>query len=222
MSTHSGRTPLVKHVPEMFDQLEQMLGGAEIGRIVVIDSEGNSVPFLWALEHGSPSRAWLTRMKPSWLANKMVFDHTPWQPYRDGDRIRAGRVNLQGPEKREFRIRVVEIERRTKGTSTLLAASSVLRSQDWKPAELAALYFDRWPVQEANFRALNQAVDFKQVHGYGKQLVDNVTVVTKLDELSHQIDKLEAKSKGHHEALETHCETLTGVSPFSEVVCAPN
>jgi hypothetical protein len=51
----------------------------------------------------------------------------------------------------------------------------------------SALYFERWPKQEANFRAVNRALGLKEVHGYGKQLVDNVTVVTELDELGQKI-----------------------------------
>ena len=56
-------------------------------------------------------------------------------------------------------------------------------------AELSDLYFERWPKQEANFRAVNQALGFKQVHGYGKQLVDNIAVVTRLDELEQNITR---------------------------------
>jgi hypothetical protein len=191
MVTHSGRAPLVKTVPKMLDQLCEMNEGAEIGRIVVIDAEGNSVPFLKGLERGKPARGWVTRLKPSMLDSKHIFNRTNYQAYRDGDRVRIGLVDLNDPDEPEkpFRIRVIEVERRTKGTVTYLGASTRLEERDWKAAELADLYFERWPKQEANFRAVNQALGFKQVHGYGKQLVDNVAVITRLDELELRITR---------------------------------
>lgn len=191
MVTHSGRAPLVKTVPKMLDQLHKMNDGAEIGRIVVIDAEGNSVPFLKGLEQGKPARGWVTRLKPSMLDGKRIFNRTNYQAYRDGDRVRVGLVDLNDPDEPEkpFRIRVIEVERRTKGTVTYLGASTLLEERDWKASELSDLYFERWPKQEANFRAVNQALGFKQIHGYGKQLVDNVAVVTRLDELEQSITR---------------------------------
>jgi transposase len=189
MVTHSGRMPLVKAVPVMLNQFREMNDGAELGRIVVIDAEGNSVPSLKQLEQGSPARAWVTRFKPSLLEGKRIFNRTNYQPYRNGDRVRIGLVDLNDPaaQNKTFRVRVVEVERRSKGTVTYLGASTLLEERDWKATEIADLYFERWPKQEANFRAVNQALGLKEVHGYGKQLVDNVTVVTELDELGQKI-----------------------------------
>ena len=69
---------------------------------------------------------------------------------------------------------------------TCLGGSTLLDLHDWKADDVADLYFDRWPNQEADFRAVNQAAGFKEVHGYGKQLVDNISVVTELDELARK------------------------------------
>lgn len=189
MVTHSGRAPLVTVVPGMLDRLEQMWGSSSVGRIVVIDAEGNSVPFLKGLEQGEPSRAWATRLRPDWVKGKRIFNRTNYQAYRDGDRVRVGVADFNDPEVKDgtFRMRVVEVERRTTGEVTYLGASTKLDEREWKAAELADLYFDRWPAQELNFRAVNQATGLKQVHGYGKQLVDNVSVVTELDELDGKI-----------------------------------
>lgn len=195
MVTHSGRMPLVKAVPKLLTQFRELHDQAEVGRIVVIDAEGNSVPFLKQLEQGPPARAWVTRLKPSLLEGKRIFNRTNFRPYRDGDRIRMGLVDLNDPEQRgmTFRSRVIEIERRSKGTITYLGASTLLEERDWNAENLADLYFERWPKQEANFRAVNQALGIKQVHGYGKQLVDNVAVITQLDELEQKTTARQAK-----------------------------
>jgi transposase len=193
--THSGRAPLVREVPALLTRLEGILEGAEVGRIVIIDAEGNSIPFLKGLELGTPNRSWVTRLRPSWVENKRIFNRTNYHSYRDGDRIRMGVADFEDPDDGTFRMRVIEIERRSKKTVTYLGASTRLAEKEWSASELADLYFDRWPNQEADFRAVNQAVGSKDVHGYGKQLVDNVSVVTELDELHNELEKLAATAQ---------------------------
>ena len=224
--TYSGRAPLVREVPPLLNQLKTVLEGAEVGRIVVIDAESNSIPFLKGLESGTPSRGWVTRLKPSWVEGKKIFNRTNYRPYRDGDRIRTGVADFNDPDGGTFRMRVVEIERRSKGTVTYLGASTKLPERQWSAVELGDLYFTRWPNQEANFRAVNQAVGSKDVHGYGKQLVDNVSVVTELDELEKEVVRLSATmqklqseqvvarqhdqaQKGLHHRRERRLETVT-------------
>ena len=199
--THSGRAPLVREVPGLLNQLRGILGGAEIGRVVVIDAEGNSIPFLKGLEAGDPRRGWVTRLRPSWVEGKNIFNRTNYRPYRDGDRIRVGVADFKDPDGGTFRMRVVEIERRTTGAVTYLGASTHLLERDWSAPDLSDLYFDRWPHQEANFRAVNQAVGSKEVHGYGKQLVDNVAVVTQLDELRNGLVKLATSHRAQQSEL---------------------
>ena len=210
ITTHSGRTPLVKAVPQLLSQFRDLHDQAEVGRIVVIDAEGNSVPFLKQLEQGPVPRAWVTRFKPSLLQGKRIFNRTNYRPYRDGDRIRTGLVDLNDPQARgqTFRVRVIEVERRSKGTVTYLGASTLLAERDWSATDIANLYFDRWPKQEANFRAVNQALGSKQVHGYGKQLVDNVTVITELDELDQKIRASQEQRKQRTEQLQQQRQQL--------------
>ena len=200
-ATYSGRAPLVTEVPKVLAALSPALGDSAVGRIVVIDAEGNSVAFLRGLEQDSPARAWVTRLRPGLLLGKRIFNRSNYCAYRKGDRIRTGLVELAIPGSDEkFRIRVIELQRRRKNTVTYLGASTLLSERTWKAAAVADLYFDRWPMQEANFRAVNQAVGSKQVHGYGKQLVSNITVVNELGTLSERLqeqqEKLEQEEAG--------------------------
>ena len=192
--TRSGRAPLVREVPELLERFDEM-HDTEIGRLVVIDSEGNSIPFLKGLEAGPRPRGWVTRLRPSLVNGKLISDWTEPRPYRDGDLIRMGVGEFHDPaedsETGIFPMLVIEIERRSKKTKTYLGASLRLPRADWSPESLADIYFDRWPNQEANFRAVNQAVGSKEVHGYGKQLVDNVSVLTEMDKLQNDVARLE-------------------------------
>jgi len=184
LMTFSGHAPLVKVVQDGLSELEKFLGATQVGRIIVIDAEGNAVPFLKGLEQGEHPRGWVTCLKGTLLKGKKITGLGEFRPYRDGDRIRAGETHLNDPGGGEFKIRVVEIERRSSGKVTRLGASVLLTEESFNPEDLGNLYFQRWPAQEANFRAVNQAAKLKQVHGYGKQLVSNISVVTKLSALS--------------------------------------
>ncbi len=195
MVSTSGRAPLVKHIPELLPALEHTLDDEQIGRIVVVDAEANSIPFLKTLESEPLERAWVTRLRKGWVQGKEIFNRCNYRAYRNGDRVRMGLADFPDPEVKggSFRMRVIEIERRTKGAVTYLGASMRLDDREWKPQDIADLYFERWPAQEADFRASSQAVNFKQVHGYGKQLVDNISVVTELDKLAQRSQTLEQR-----------------------------
>lgn len=210
MATHSGRAPLVKVVPDLIKRLETTLDGAEVGRIVVIDAEANSIPFLKSLETSESARPWVTRLRPSLVENREILDRTRWCTYRDGDRVRMGVADFNDPDGdagSTFQMRVIEIERRSKGTTTYLGASMLLDDSEWRADDLADAYFARWPNQEANFRAVNQAVGFKDVHGYGKQLVDNVGVINEMERLGKRLQKLEERQTKLEVATQTRNES---------------
>jgi hypothetical protein len=210
MVTHSGRAPLVREIPRMLSKMEETWGSSAVGRIVVIDAEANSVPFLKGLEQGENGRGWVTRLRPGWVESKQIFNRTNYQAYRDGDRVRVGVADFNDPEVKDgkFRMRVVEVERRTTGQVTYLGASTKLDEREWKAKALADLYFDRWPNQEANFRAVNQATGSKQVHGYGKRLVDNISVVTELDQLDGKIRGGQQRRERQQEQQDEHARKL--------------
>ena len=207
IATHSGHAPLVNEVPKLLTLLDEDLDEDNTMRILVIDAEGNSVPFLKSLEFNTRPRGWVTCLKGP-MAQKEVTGWTKWAPYRDGDRIRTGMSELNDADGLKFPIRVVDIERRTKGTVTRLGASLLLDVRLFSAPEIADLYFARWSNQEAQFRAVNQAVGFKDVHGYGKRLVDNITVINRLDKLNEMIPALDEKSRAMQGEHERHAESL--------------
>lgn len=212
--TGSGRLPLVEKVPKMLCDFEKLHDNGDMWRIIVIDAEGNSIPFLRSLEDGVPNRAWVTRLRPSLLRNKHIQYTTEHTEYRNGDLIRDGFVDLNDPKSsgKRFRCRVVEIVRRTKNTVTYIGASTRLEEADWSGARLSDLYFSRWPCQELNFRAVNQATDLKRVHGHGKQLVDNVVALTEIDKLNRTIESHSAQAaelKVQYEKLQHTAEIET-------------
>jgi transposase len=219
---HSGRAPLVRVVPKALDSLEEKLG-AEVGRIVVIDAEGNAAPFLAELQ--GKGRAWVTRLRPSMVEGKPVLNWTSFRPYRDNDRIREGELDLRLGKRGTLRVRLVEIERRASGKVVHLAASKLLRLQDWRTDEVADLYFARWPNQELDFRAVSQATGVKQVRGYGKRLVQNVAVTTKLETVTKRIERGEGQLNKQLTAVEKlqerhsrRAEAVSGASAAQQTI----
>ncbi len=207
--TYSGRASLVKIVPDTLDKLEKICGSS-VGRLVVIDAEANSVPFLKGLEQGKHSRSWVTRLKEEWVKNKKIFNRNNYRAYRNGDRVRMGIADFNDPDGGKFRMRVIEVERRTSGKITYLGASMKLDECEWKVADIADIYFERWPAQEANFRAVNKAAGLKEVHGYGKQLVENISVVTELDQLSQKSDNAEKRLDNQQKKEEAYEQLIRG------------
>ena len=127
MLTYSGRAPLVREVPKALERLEATWGTSSVGRIVVIDAEGNSVPFLKGLQ--ADKRAFVTRLRPSLVKGKRIFNRNNYRAYRQGDRVRSGVADFNDPEAdkdapdKTFRMRVVELERRGTGDVIYLGAS---------------------------------------------------------------------------------------------------
>jgi len=208
--TSSGRAPLCTELSKALNKLEALDPDIEVIRLVIFDAEGNSVALLRGLEEGKPARAWLTRLRPSMIRGKQLYDCSEWQPYRDGDMIRDGYVALNDATVRgnKFRCRVVEIRRRTKGTSTYIIASTLLKCEEWRGEQLANLYFERWPCQERQFRTASQAVRMKQVHGYGKKIVENEVAVAEIAVIKGEMDKREKKLIGWEADVATHKDLL--------------
>jgi flagellar biosynthesis GTPase FlhF len=125
-----------------------------------------------------------------------IEDLTPWQPYRDGDEIAEGYAYLRDShDKRKdaprYRVRVVVIRRRTKGTLTVLATNSP--AETFPAVVVADAYFHRWKAQELRFRTANQATGFKRIQGFGKRLVPNASALKELARLRGQRQKVETQ-----------------------------
>lgn len=204
--THSGTAPLAPRVLEMIEgvELERV---APVGRLTVIDGECCSAALLAAFKEAG--RDLITPMSAAMIRPER-FDlerGSRWQEYREGDRIREGKTTLVDSKDPSIRVevRALIIERRTKKAWTVLVTQA---DRDiWSARQLADVYFDRWPLQEGVFRQQIAAVGLETVHGYGKRVVANTAVITKVDNIDCRLEKIEgtlesAESKGVDVALE--------------------
>ena len=198
--THSGTAPLAPRVLQLLERVEAQ-ADYPVGRLTVIDGECCSADLLRKFK--SKDRDLVTPL-PETLAKpeRIVFEAgSAPQPYRDGDSIREGKIILRDSKDngQELEARAIVIEQRTKGDWTALV--TLADKENWSARRLADIYFSRWPNQEGVFRLANGAVKLNKVHGYGKRVVVNTSVITKLDEL-------EAKLGKKKDAIEANGERL--------------
>ena len=190
--TYSGTAPLPARVLQLLKRAEEQTE-QPVGRLTVIDGECCSASLL--LEFKVEFRDLIVPL-PESMVTPERFRFGPgsaFQAYRDGDRIREGRITLTDSKNANVTVeaRAIIIERRGKETWTVLV--TLADATLWSCRALAEAYFRRWPAQEGFFRQANQAVGLKQVHGYGKRLVTNTAVMTQLEELAARTERTEQR-----------------------------
>lgn len=197
----SGHESLVKQAVPLLDRLEALVGSDwMVGKILVIDGEGAALDLLRALD--TAKREYVTILRESQVSSPDVVEGlTSWAPYRDDDEIAEGTFTLAAKSKAPYQVRVVLLRRVRAGHLTVLATSVPRETFDAR--EVADAYFARWPKQELRFRTFSQGAHFKRIHGYGKQLVTNVTVITKLDKLAVQVKRLQKRVEGQEAVVAT-------------------
>jgi hypothetical protein len=183
--THSGPAPLAPRVLTLLEQIERTVE-YPVGRLTVIDGECCSAGLLWTFKQAERD---LVTPLPATLATpeRIRFGKgSAPQPYRDGDTIREGQITLVDSHDKSLQVeaRAIVIEQRTK--QAWVALVTLADREQWSVRVLADIYYGRWPKQENFFRLANEAVGTNQVHGYGKRLVANTSVLTKLDELDQK------------------------------------
>lgn len=204
--TFSGHASLVTHAPAALAAVEKLVGtGWEAGSLVVMDSEACAVGLFRAFAEARPRRHLITRLKPSLVPPLASFrELSDFEPYRAGDEVADGYITLRDSKekdktKAEYELRAVVVRRTRAGQTSVLVTDSP--RDDLSARAVANAYFERWSRQELRFKTFG-AVNFKGVAGYGKQLVENVAVVTELDKLPDRRKRLEKQ-------VETQAKVVT-------------
>ncbi len=194
--TYSGSAPLAPRVLALLERVDQQ-SEQPVGRLTVIDGECCSAALLVAFK--AADRDLVTPLASSMaLAERIRFGPgSAPRAYRDGDTLREGEITLTSSADKSLQVtaRAIVIERRTKETWTVLV--TLAERELWSARVLADLYFSRWPMQEGFFREANGALGLGRVHGYGKQVVTNTSVVTKLEDVRSRIGRLDQEVTAH-------------------------
>ena len=201
LKTFAGHAPLVKNVLPLIHQMEAAIGQGMLGRLTVIDGEMNAVALFKQFDAdinpatGEKGRYFITPLSHAQVKTlDAVNDLTAMEPYRDGDQIASGSMDLVDSKDKQappYHARVIVLQRRTKKTFSAYATNAP--AETYAAPVLMDTYFNRWPAQEQVFRELNNAVAFKAIHGYGKRRVTNIAVVDELTHLKVQIQRGDEK-----------------------------
>ncbi len=186
-----GHASLVTQTLPLLKRLEGIVGNDWVAdKLVIIDGEGHAA----GLFKQFGDRHFVTMLRGTAIRKEEdVHDLGPWQPFREGDEIAEGWADLPDSHapNEPYRARIVLVRRKSARSFHALASSAP--KEDYDADFLAKAYFRRWPAQELRFRDFNQSVGFKRIHGYGKRLVQNVTVLTELDRLQNQRNRLKER-----------------------------
>lgn len=226
LKTFAGHVSLVKHLLPMLHEMEAAIGKGMLGRITVVDGEMNCVALFKEFDadrdREGKSRLFITSLDSPQVADlSRIQSRSPWLPYRDGDRIAGGFIDLLDSHDKNappYRARAILLERRGKKTISgyvTNAPDSEDKAGDregFDNPQLLDIYFRRWPAQELVFRDLNKAVHFKEVHGYGKQKVVNLTVIDQLETLAVQTQRAQERLEKHQVAADEMASELGAVA----------
>lgn len=202
LSVQSGTAPLAPRLGDLVKQANEMLGG-EVKRAVVIDAEGSTFDILESCARAK--QIIVTPLKPS-RVSELSFTYSRgsyYRAYRGQDQLRVGKVTLtQKASGRSLEVGALRVKREHRLSDTVLLTTGLTLGMEG--ADLADLYYERWPLQENAFKE-GAAVQLAQHRGNCAELVANVAVVTEIEQLakrtSHDQQRLRELSREREKLL---------------------
>lgn len=206
----SGHTSIADATCELLTKVEGYLGDDSVRRVVVIDREAHQVAFFKRLM----ARNWsfIVPLKDNVTRDPALFgDQSDWVPYgTHGDEVCDATITLRDGRKNEDNLVIRVVGRRRKRTGKVPWYATPVPKEELDGSAVLDAYFARWPNQEHVFRDGVGRVGLQVHHGFGKTLTTNVAVVTRVDKLESQLQKLETER--------STLETLVGAPPAPSAI----
>jgi len=194
--TFNGHTDLGKNALCMLDKLSDYLketGNSDesfsITRILIFDGGGNGVKTLRGLCRSEYH--FITILDANQVNERKLKSMSPEKKYAYGDaHLVDCAIELEDSNEKGyiFETRAVQVHW---DNQRMCVPVTSLSKDIFSPDNVVKSYFDRWPMQELNFRNLKSRVNIHRIVGYGKKTVDNATVLMKIEQLRSQINGLE-------------------------------
>lgn len=192
--TFNGHADLGKNALGMMDKISDILGNSTslndhftVNRIMIMDGAGNGVKTLRALS----DYYFITILDPNQVNDRKIKSVSEEKRYDYGDaHLVDCQIELEDSNDKGyiFEARAVQVHWDNGKTAFLITN---LSKEIFSIDNVVKSYFDRWPLQELNFKDMKTGVNIHRVAGYGKKLVENIKVVEKIERLQEQITKLE-------------------------------
>lgn len=180
VETLAGTASLKTRLLSLLEELDEVLGPGQLGRITVIDSEMATSSILTTLtEHDS--RGFVTVLKGAGLARATVTVRGAWENYRSEDQLREVDLVIPGRKKSDkpLTLRGVQMQRIESRNPVITTFATDLPEDALTTSEVADTYLSRWPNQEQFFRNARNGGGLNRSHGFGGEQVANITLATK-------------------------------------------
>jgi transposase len=194
--TFNGHADLGKNALCMLDTLSDYLeetGNSDeslsITRILIFDGGGNGVKTLRGLCQSEYH--FITILDANQVNDRKLKSVSPKKRYAYGDAdVVDCVIELEDSHEKGyiFETRTVQVHWDNQRMCVLVTS---LSQELCSPDNVVKSYFDRWPMQELNFKDLKSRVNIHRIVGYGKKMVDNTSVLGKIERLQGQIQGLE-------------------------------
>ena len=185
----SGQAYLPDVVPRLLDDYEETAGLGAVRRVVVFDRECHAVGFFKQL--GERYTFIIALRSNVTGANARFRDVSAWSPTAGEAEVCDGFLTLRDrrPGEADLEVRVVGFRRRP--TQAVLWLATNAANDVFEASDVVRLYLGRWPCQERQYRDSLGRIGFGRLHGYGKEEVAHVAVVSRLEHIDATLTKLE-------------------------------
>ncbi|MCP3872189.1 MAG: hypothetical protein GY699_03410 [Desulfobacteraceae bacterium] len=193
--TFNGHVDIGKNGLTMMDKLTDFLGENTddkknpfaVNRILVMDGGGNAVEILRNIK----DYYYITILDDNQVTNRKIKLTSSEKRYEYGQAfLRDCEIELVDSKDKGFiyETRTVQVNWDNGRSCTLITnLPTTLFSTD----NVVKSYFNRWPMQELDFKNTKKGVNIHRIVGYGKKLVENTNIIGKISTLQKSVLNLE-------------------------------
>ena len=198
--TFNGHADLGKNALKMMDKISGYLqdsttleGQFSVNKIMIMDAGANGVKTLREISDSKSGYYFITILDSNQVRDRNIKSVSKEKRYEYGDAYLVDcTIELEDSNDKGyiFETRAVQV-RWDNGRSSALITN--LPESLFSTDNVVKSYFDRWPLQELDFRNMKSGVNIHRIVGYGKKLVDDTKVLEKIERLQEQVKKLETE-----------------------------
>ena len=200
----SGTTKLTENLLSMLEDADRLRGEDTQGRITVVDAECCTVDILQHFKD-DPKRDIITVVKGGLAQGKSLVQVGEWVQFRQRDRLREGKLELEMKGSPSLSIRVVEMEREGSRNPKPTWYATTADVDKLSTVDVAEAYLSRWPHQEDLFKRSRNGAGLERSRGYGVTKVTNVAIVGKREKAGRSLANATVAAEAANDA-ETRAE----------------
>jgi uncharacterized coiled-coil protein SlyX len=211
--TFHGHGDLGKHALSMLTKLTQLLDDpnahATVKRILVFDGGGNGVKTLRSFANSDDY--YITILDDNQITDRKVKHIQQEMRYEYGNaKVVECQIELRDSSEKDFiyESRAVSVEW-DNGRRSVLVTNIPRELQD--ASEVTKRYFDRWPLQEKQFRNAKSGVNIHRIVGYGMKIENYDRMEGKHRKLCETITRLNKKLEESQQEIEQIKERLSSL-----------